>query len=77
MRIWHGNCKNVICRGLVQLMEVWKLEEGGGGVWYMYLNNSFQFWNNITRISTYFYTHTYLYILFTSTRISKKYEQRY
>ena len=31
-----------------------------GSVWYMQLNNSFQFLNNITCIYTHFFIHTYL-----------------
>ena len=30
-----------------------------GAVWYDILSNNFQFLNNITRISTHFFTHTY------------------
>ena len=33
-----------------------------GGVWFVFSNNNFQFLNNILRISTYFFTQTFLQI---------------
>ena len=35
-----------------------------GGVWFMFSNNNFQFLNNISRISTHFFTHTYFHKCF-------------
>ena len=35
-----------------------------GGVWFVFSNNYFQFLNNISRISTYFFTHTYFHKCF-------------
>ena len=35
-----------------------------GGVWFMFSNNNFQFLNNISRILTYFFTHTYFHKYF-------------
>ena len=35
-----------------------------GGVWFVYSNNNFQFLNNVSRISTHFFTHTYFYKCF-------------
>ena len=35
-----------------------------GGVWFVYLNNHFQFLNNISCISTHFFTHTYFHKYF-------------
>ena len=34
------------------------------GVWFVFLNNSFQFLNNISRILMYLFTHTYFYKYF-------------
>ena len=39
-----------------------------GGVWYMFSNNNFQFLNNITRIFTYFFIHTYFHKCFQKTK---------
>ena len=36
-----------------------KREKDFGPIWHHDLNNIFQFLNNITRISTHFFTHTY------------------
>ena len=35
-----------------------------GGVWFIISNNNFQFLNNISRISTHFFTHTYFHKYF-------------
>ena len=35
-----------------------------GGVWFVFSNNHFQFLNNISRISTHFFTHTYFHKCF-------------
>ena len=35
-----------------------------GGVWFIFSNNNFQFLNNISRISTHFFTHTYFHKCF-------------
>ena len=36
----------------------------GWGVWFVFSNNYFQFLNNISRISTHFFTHTYFHKCF-------------
>ena len=41
-----------------------------GGVWFVVLNNYFQFLNSISRISTYFFTHTYFHKYFQTTIFS-------
>ena len=41
-----------------------------GGVWFVFSNNYFQFLNNISRISTYFFTHTYFHKYFQTTIFS-------
>ena len=41
-----------------------------GGVWFVILNNYFQFLNNISRISTHFFTHTYFQKYFQTTIFS-------
>ena len=41
-----------------------------GGVWFVFLNNYFQFLNNISRISTHFFTHTYFHKCFQTTIFS-------
>ena len=38
-----------------------------GGVWFVFLNNNFQFLNNILRIFIHFFTHTYFYKCFQTT----------
>ena len=35
-----------------------------GGVWFVFLNNHFQFLNNISRILMHFFTHTYFHKYF-------------
>ena len=40
------------------------------GVWFVFLNNNFQFLNNITWISKFFFTHTYFYKYFQITNFS-------
>ena len=35
-----------------------------GGIWFVFLNNHFQFLNNISRILTHFFTHTYFHKYF-------------
>ena len=40
---------------------------GGGGVWFVFSNNYFQFLNNIICISIYFFTHTYFHKYFQIT----------
>ena len=37
------------------------------GVWFVILNNHFRFLNNISRISTHFFTHTYFHKYFQTT----------
>ena len=41
-----------------------------GGVWFVILNNYFQFLNNISRISMHFFTHTYFHKYFQTTIFS-------
>ena len=41
----------------VKLLDAW-------GVWFVFLNNHFQFLNNISRISMHFFTHTDFYKYF-------------
>ena len=41
-----------------------------GGVWFVFLNNYFQFLNNILCISTHFFTHTYFHKYFQTTIFS-------
>ena len=41
-----------------------------GGVWFVILNNHFQFLNNVLCISTRFFTHTYLHKCFQTTIFS-------
>ena len=38
-----------------------------GGVWFVFSNNHFQFLNNISSISTHFFTHTYFHKYFQTT----------
>ena len=42
----------------------WPFKSHKGGVWFVFLNNHFQFLNNILRISTHFFTHTYFHKFF-------------
>ena len=44
--------------GLLGMLLSW-VRNIRGGVWFVFSNNYFQFLNNISRISTHFFTHTY------------------
>ena len=49
-------CESKVCNNFYPF-----LYEYLGGVWFMILNNHFQFLNNISRISMHFFTHTYFH----------------
>ena len=57
-RLWH----NLMGSRILTVSKKAKSPHGRrnlGPIWYVILNTYFQFLNNITRISTYFFTHTY------------------
>ena len=56
------SCGGVICDAFASAVL--------GGVWFVFSNNHFQFLNNISRISTHFFTHTYFHKYFQTTIFS-------
>ena len=62
--------KNLDC--YICISEPWHIvsENKFGGVWFVFLNNHFLFLNNISRISTHFFTHMYFHKYFQTTIFS-------
>ena len=58
-------CESKVCNNFYPF-----LYEYLGGVWFVILNNYFQFLNNISRISMHFFTHTYFHKYFQTTIFS-------